>query len=245
GKGIELLMLKEFGLKPLLLGFSIPATAGAATSWSVVAAMACVSYASICNLFSNVDDLVNFAECGRLAERKVARHQQLHMATLASMLTICQLCGKWKDGRERELLASATSTGETTSLCGAFHLVGIMRKVEGWYRATMNVIGDDDNFWCSMRALLRPVSWLGIHTKHVTAAMSSLWCRYYVHISKPHLRSLMILSIHPYFLCFFLKCRTAGQLRLAHKRGDDDNVVFTVHSLPMTVTTPADAIHLS
>ncbi|GJT42966.1 hypothetical protein Tco_0951681 [Tanacetum coccineum] len=56
------------------------------------------------------------------------------------------------------------------------------------------------------------------HTKHVTAAMSSLWCRYCVHISESHLRSLMILSIHPYFLCFFLKCRTAGQLRLAHKR---------------------------
>ncbi|GKC25849.1 hypothetical protein Tco_1027999 [Tanacetum coccineum] len=33
---------------------------------------------------------------------------------------------------------------------------------------------DDDNFWYSMRALLRPVSWLGSHTKHVTAATSSL-----------------------------------------------------------------------
>ncbi|GJY35504.1 hypothetical protein Tco_0420882 [Tanacetum coccineum] len=25
--------------------------------------------------------------------------------------TLCQLCGKWTDGREREFLASATSTG--------------------------------------------------------------------------------------------------------------------------------------
>ncbi|GJS77149.1 hypothetical protein Tco_0727030 [Tanacetum coccineum] len=33
---------------------------------------------------------------------------------------------------------------------------------------------DDDNFLCSMRSLLRPVSWLGSHTEHVIAFMSSL-----------------------------------------------------------------------
>ncbi|GKA29127.1 hypothetical protein Tco_0715372 [Tanacetum coccineum] len=40
-----------------------------------------------------------------------------------------------------------------------------------------NVVGNDDNFLCSMRALLRPVSWMGNHTEHIIAATSSLWCR--------------------------------------------------------------------
>ncbi|GJR07870.1 RNA-directed DNA polymerase, eukaryota [Tanacetum coccineum] len=36
-----------------------------------------------------------------------------------------------------------------------------------------------------MRALLRPVSWLGSHTKHVTAATSSLWTIVELHEGKP------------------------------------------------------------
>ncbi|GKA23874.1 hypothetical protein Tco_0709907 [Tanacetum coccineum] len=98
-------------------------------------------------------------------------------------------------------------------------VVGVQLSGDTW-----QLLGDDDNFLCSMRTLLRPISWLGSHTKRVIAAMSSLWCRYCIHISEPHLRNLMILSAHPYFLRFFLKCQTTGELRSAHKRGTNERL---------------------
>ncbi|GJZ13165.1 hypothetical protein Tco_0548395 [Tanacetum coccineum] len=153
GKRHRVADVERIGLKPLLLGFNIPATTGAATAGLWLQPWRVCRIASIfAFLFSNVDDLSTLRKVEGWQRARVARLSNLHRRTLASYC-------------------------------------------------------DDDNFWCSMRALLRPVSWLGSHTKHVTAATSSL---------------------------------CVGQ-----QGSDDDNVVFTVHSLPTTVTTPADAIHLS
>ncbi|GKB15209.1 hypothetical protein Tco_0849132, partial [Tanacetum coccineum] len=123
--------VEKIGLKPVLLGFSIPATAGAATSGLWLQPWRVCRIASIfAFLFSNVDDLSTLRKVEGWQRARVARLSNLHRRTLASYC-------------------------------------------------------DDDNFWCSMRALLRPVSWLGSHTKHVTAATSSLWTIVELHEGKP------------------------------------------------------------
>ncbi|GJY65117.1 hypothetical protein Tco_0466577 [Tanacetum coccineum] len=88
-------------------------------------------------------------DCGYRREGCLVSHLYLH--SYFQMLMIFQLCGKWKDGRQQELLASATSTGAH------------MRWI---------IASDADTFLFSMCSLPTPVSWLGIHTKSAIAAMS-------------------------------------------------------------------------
>ncbi|GJX09197.1 hypothetical protein Tco_0199056 [Tanacetum coccineum] len=72
---------------------------------------------------------------------------RIHNALLLSNMMNFILCGKWKDDRERESLASATSTTHT---------------------------GDDDTFNFSMRGLPSPASWLGSHSESAIAAMAGI-----------------------------------------------------------------------
>ncbi|GKB38852.1 retrovirus-related pol polyprotein from transposon TNT 1-94 [Tanacetum coccineum] len=71
----------------------------------------------------------------------VGSHTWIVIAAMAYV--VFKLCGKWKDGRERKLVISATSTG------------------------------DDDTFLFTMRGLPRPVSWLGNHTESAIAAIAN------------------------------------------------------------------------
>ncbi|GKA88684.1 hypothetical protein Tco_0810448 [Tanacetum coccineum] len=75
----------------------------------------------------------------------------------------------WKDGREQELLASATSTSAP--------MVSIKQRPKApsfqaaWLLFFWAGFGDDDNDLFSMRSLPRPVTWQGSHTECVIAAM--------------------------------------------------------------------------